>query len=204
MDATTKKALSRVNPRLLQSEAIQRCSLADCKGACCVFGVWVDLREVDDIMRNAAIILPHMPPDCRVPGEWFAAVEDRDKRSPSGRVIHTAIENRAEHYQGTACVFCLADGKCALQVAALANNLHPWRFKPFYCVLHPLDLDEEGRITLDAAEDMVNEQGSCLRRAPKPIPLLDTFEPELKYLLGEQTFSCLKQFTSRNTEDEPE
>jgi len=50
----------------------------------------------------------------------------------------------------------------------------------------------------------VNEQGSCLRRAPKPIALLDTFDPELKYLLGEQTFSCLKQFTSRNTEDEPE
>ena len=200
MDATTKKALSRVNPRLLQSEAIQRCSLADCKGACCVFGVWVDLREVDDIMRNAAIIMPHMPPDCRVPGEWFAAVEDRDKRSPSGRVIHTAVENRAEHYQGTACVFCLADGKCALQVAAVVNGLHPWRFKPFYCVLHPLDLDEDGRITLDKIEEMVDEEGSCVRPADHPVPLLDTFEPELNYLLGDKAYLSLKQIAKQANE----
>lgn len=204
MDDYTKKVLSRINPRLLKAEPIQRCKLSECKGACCVFGVWVDLREVDDIMRNAATILPHMPEDARVPGEWFAAVEDDDKRSPSGKVIHTAVENRPDHHKGTACIFCLADGKCALQVAALANGLHPWRFKPFYCVLHPLDLDEDGKITLDIIEDMVNEKASCVRSSPDLIPLLDTFGPELKYLLGEHAYLSLKRIAQVDSEGEEE
>lgn len=187
------QVLNRVSPRMLKAEALQRCKLGECKGACCVFGVWVDLREVDDIMRNATLILPHMPADARIPGEWFAAVEDIDKRSPSGRVIHTAVENRPEHYGGTACIFCLPDGKCALQVAAMANGLHPWRFKPFYCILHPLDLDEDGRITLDKVDEMVGEEGSCVRPALKPIPLIETFEPELSYLLGDKAYKDTKE-----------
>ncbi len=184
--------MERVNPRMLMSEPLQRCKLGECKGACCVFGVWVDLREVDDIIRNAAVILPHMPEDARTPGEWFAPVEDNDKRSPSGKVIHTAVENRPDHYRGTACIFCLADGKCALQVAAVANGLHPWRFKPFYCVLHPLDLDENSRITLDDMKEMVNEEGSCVRPAPEALPLTETFEPELRYLLGDNAYLALR------------
>jgi len=178
---------------MLESEPLQRCKLGDCRGACCVFGVWVDLREVDDIMRNAHLILPHMPENCRVPGEWFAAVEDTDTNSPSGRVIHTAVENRPQHYGGTACIFCLEDGKCALQVTAVANGLHPWRFKPYYCILHPLDLDEAGRITLDRSEEMVNEEGSCVRPAPYEIPLITTFESELRYLLGEKGYQALQE-----------
>lgn len=61
--------------------------------------------------------------------------------------------------------------------------MHPWRFKPFYCVLHPLDLDDNARITLDKMDEMINEEGSCVRPASHPVPLVDTFEPELKYLL---------------------
>ena len=198
----TNRTLERVNPRMLKAESLQRCQLSDCKGACCVFGVWVDLREVDDIMRNAATILPHMPEDSRNPGEWFAAVEDIDKHSPSGRVIHTAVENRPGHYGATACVFCLDDGKCALQVAAVANRLHPWRFKPFYCILHPLDLDEDGRITLDTVDEMVNEGGSCVRPAPEPIPLVVTFEPELRYLLGDNFYISLKVFAEKTNEQD--
>jgi hypothetical protein len=194
--------IDRVNPRMFRSEPLQRCELGECKGACCVFGVWVDLREVDDIMQNSAIILPFMPEDCRNPSEWFAGVEDNDPRSPSGRVCHTAVENRSEHYQGTACIFWLSDGKCALQVAADANGLHPWRFKPFYCILHPLDLDEKGRITLDEVEEMVNEPGSCVRAAPQPIPLVKTFEPEFRYLLGEKGFQALLEVTQQKKEPE--
>ena len=68
--------------------------------------------------------------------------------------------------------------------------MHPWRFKPFYCILHPLDLDEEGRITLDDTQLMLAEPGSCLRPADQPIPLVETFEPELRYLLAKQPTSA--------------
>src|SRR5659263_460297 len=62
--------------------------------------------------------------------------------------------------------------------------MHPWRFKPFYCILHPLDLDEQGRITVDSTEDLLEEQGSCLVPSDQPVPLIETFANELQYLLG--------------------
>ena len=46
----------RVNPRMLKSEPLRRCNLDDCHGACCVFGVWVDSREVTYILNNANLI----------------------------------------------------------------------------------------------------------------------------------------------------
>jgi hypothetical protein len=183
---------NRVDPRMLRAEPLRRCNLEECRGACCVFGVWVDLREVADILHHASLIIPHMPPESRNPGEWFAPIEDKDQHSPTGKVIHTAVENHLDHYGGTACVFWREDAKCALQVAAVQNNLHPWRFKPYYCILHPLDQDDQGRITLDQAEDLIAEPGSCLRSSEIPIPLVDTFAQELRYLLGEKMFAELR------------
>ena len=195
METIKNPVLERVNPRMLKSEPLQRCCLEDCKGACCVFGVWVDLKEVTDILRNAELIKPHLPESRQNSGEWFAAVEDNDKQSPSGKVIHTAIENVAAHYGGTACVFCREDAKCALQVAAVANGLHPWRFKPYYCILHPLDIDKQGRITLDKTSEMVNTPGSCVVPADHPIPLIQTFESELRYLLGDIGYNALNEMS---------
>jgi hypothetical protein len=71
--------------------------------------------------------------------------------------------------------------------------LHPWQFKPYYCILHPLDLDEQGRITLDETKLLLDEAGSCLRPAENPIPLVETFGPELRYLLGEKAYAALCQ-----------
>ncbi len=196
MEEIKNPVLDRVNPRLFDAEPIQRCCLDDCKGACCVFGVWVDPREVQDILSNSKLIIPHMAETTKNPGEWFVPVEDRDARSPSGRVIHTAVEPAPWHYGNTACVFCAVDGKCALQIAAVANNLHPWRFKPFYCILHPIDLGEDGRFTVDTLEAMLEEKGSCLRPADHPIPLMETFAEELAYLLGEKGYQAMHQMAA--------
>ena len=189
---TTNTYEDRVDPRMLRSEPLRRCKLEECQGACCVFGVWVDLREVDDILHHTSLIIPHMPLESRNPGEWFVPVEDKDHLSPTGKVNHTAVENHPEHYGGTACIFWRGDAKCALQVAAIHNNFHPWRFKPFYCILHPLDQDEHGRITLDQSEELASEPGSCLRSSETSIPLLDTFAQELRYLLGEKMYAELR------------
>lgn len=192
----------RINPRMLTSECMQRCVLHNCYGACCVFGVWADEREMNDILANAALIIPNMPPGRESPADWFASYQDKDEFSPSKLVVHTAVETVPEHYGGTACIFCLADGKCALQVAAMANGLHPWRFKPYYCILHPLDLDDEGRITVDETEEMVHEEGSCLQSADHPIPLVETFEEELRYLLGDKGYDEMAEEAKRIREGE--
>ena len=83
-------------------------------------------------------------------------------------------------------IFLRKDQKCALQVAAKEKGEHQWRFKPFYCILHPLDLDDDGRITLDEIELMLKEPTSCLVPSRQEIPLQETFREEFKYLLGKQ------------------
>ena len=187
---------NRLNPRMFEAEPMQRCELGECKGACCVFGVWVDTREVEDILANARLIQPHMPDGRTHTGDWFVPVEDDDANSPSGKVIHTAVEPAAWHYGGTTCTFCHTVGKCALQLAAVANGLHPWRFKPFYCILHPIDLDDKGRFTLDTFEALTTEEGSCLRPADRPIPFIETFAPELKYFLGDKGYQAMLEIAA--------
>jgi hypothetical protein len=172
---------------------MKRCCLDECRAACCLHGVWVDVREAKDIQENAHLIMLHMPPGREDSVLWFDERRESDPHSPSGHVLHSTVLEMPHHYGGTACVFLGEDHKCALQVAADAAGLHPWRFKPFYCILHPLDLDSEGRITLDATSDLLAEPASCLRSAESPIPLVDTFGTELRYLLGERGYKELRQ-----------
>lgn len=142
-------------------------------------------------MAHVDLISPHMPPDLRDPVVWLDGREEDDPFLPSGRVLHSTVLPDSQHYGRTACVFLRADSKCALQVAGDANGLHPWRFKPFYCILHPLDLDEAGRITLDETTLLLDEPGSCLRPAEREIPLAETFESELRYFLGDEGYGKL-------------
>lgn len=183
----------QLNPRLLQSEPMQRCRLSDCQAACCLYGVWLDTVEWQTIQAHAALIIPHMPAGCSDPSAWVDGRREADPHSRSGEVVHSRVLDASQHYGGTACVFLRADHKCALQVAGQQAGYHPWHFKPFYCILHPLDLDEQGRITLDRPEDLLGEPASCLRPSRQPVALLQTFEPELRYLLGEEAYQQLIQ-----------
>ena len=175
-----------INPHLYDSEPMQRCRLHECQGACCLYGVWVDVKEQEDILEHADLISPFMREGYSDPLTWFNNETDVDEFSPSKQVRHSTVLEDNTHYGGTACVFLRSDYKCALQVAAVKKRLHPWRFKPFYCILHPLDLDEQGRITLDETKLLLDEPGSCLRPAPLLIPLAETFESELIHFLGEE------------------
>lgn len=197
MDRNTIALSLNINPRLLENESLRRCTLSECRGACCLYGVWVDLKEAEDILQHQELILPEMPEGSKEPAEWFTGEQDEDGFSPSKRVIHSAVIEQPAHYGGTACIFWRADARCALQVAAQKAGLHPWRFKPFYCILHPLDLDDEGRITLDDAQPLSEEPGSCLRPANSPRPLVDTFEEELRYFLGDRRYERLRALCSQ-------
>lgn len=181
----------KITPRIYESDRLQRCDTSTCKAACCLHGVWVDLLEVKDILANASLILPYMPEESQVPGEWFDFHEEKARHSLTGQVRHTDILPFEDHYGGTACVFLRKDYLCALQVASIKNGFHQWRFKPFFCILHPLDMDDDGLITLDDTTELLNNKGSCLRPADQPIPLAVTFESELRYLLGEKGYQEL-------------
>lgn len=189
-----------VHPRLLRRERMRRCRLEECRAACCLHGVWLDTAEAQDILAHAALIAPHMPPGYTNPDHWLDERREADAFVPSGEVVHTAVLDAGWHYGGTACVFLRRDYKCALQVAGEASANHPWRFKPFYCILHPLDLDENGRITLDKSEALLDEPASCLRPAEEDIPLLDTFRPELEHFLGQERYQALRRKLAQRAE----
>lgn len=184
--------MREIHPRLLASEPLRRCDWPQCKAACCAYGVWLDEGEWREILAHAALIIPHLPPGWRDPARWLDGRREVDAFVPSGWVLHTRVRPDPGHYAGSACIFLRSDYKCALQVAGEAAGQHPWRFKPFYCILHPLDLDEDGRITLDEAAALAEEPGSCLRWADQAQPLLDLFEEELRYLLGDAAYQNLR------------
>lgn len=153
---------------------------------------------MDDVIAHAAMIQPYLREENQDPALWFDGRQEEDELSPSKIVFHTGVVEDGSHYGSTACVFLRDDHKCGLQVAADQNGQHPWRFKPFYCILHPLDLDEEGRITLDSYEALSEEEGSCLRPSKDAIPLVETFEPELRYLLGNRKYRQLLKTQPQN------
>ena len=152
----------------------------------------MDTVEAKTILAHADDILPHMRNANVFPDDWFDGRRSRDPHALSGTVIHTTVLDAPDHYGGTACAFLRDDHKCALQVAAEAAGHSAWHWKPFYCILHPLDLDTDGQITLDETELLLSEPASCLRAANAPVPLLDTFAEELRYLLGETRYAALK------------
>ncbi|HEX7556930.1 MAG TPA: DUF3109 family protein [Leptolinea sp.] len=185
-----------INPRMQQSEPMTRCKLHECQAACCIYGVWIDQLEAEKIIQFAEIIRPEMPESWQNPKYWFDEREEADERAVSGIVVHSRVIESARHYGASACIFLKADNKCALQTAARKAGMHPWSLKPFYCILHPLDLDEKGRITLDDTGLLLDEPGSCVRPSKRLIPLVDTFEPELRFFLGDQEFENLHLFVT--------
>ncbi|MBN2043816.1 MAG: DUF3109 family protein [Anaerolineales bacterium] len=178
-----------LHPRLNQAEKIKRCDWPECHAACCIYGAWVDKLHAEDILNHASEIGPLMEEEHQSPSSWFDGQEEPDDHALSGRVVHTTIIPNPYHLGGTSCIFLRKDFKCALQAAAEAVDEHPWRFKPFYCILHPLDIDEQGRITLDEVDLLLREPTTCLQPSRKPVRIKDLFAEELGYLVGKKSKS---------------
>jgi len=177
-----------ISPRMFIPETLQRCKLQECHGTCCAFGVWIDLQEKDRINEFAEIVQSCMDPTKFDQGDWFLSEIEMDSFTLSGRVIHTRLVSRKHPFKRNTCIFLRSDHKCALQVASEKLGRHPWFLKPFYCVLHPLDLNDNGQITLDHTKILLEEERSCLRYSEKLNSPIEIFEEELRFLLGDSTY----------------
>jgi hypothetical protein len=171
-----------IAPRLQETSLLRRCVLAECRGACCLHGVWVDPLERDDILDHAAQIAPFLASARQSSAEWFTKEQEAEPAFPSKIVVAARVCKNAAHYGGTECVFLRPDARCALQAAADAAGLHPWRYKPFHCILHPLTFDEQGRVTLAPDEELRAEPGSCFRLGAESQPLAQSLQAELDFL----------------------
>lgn len=105
-------------------------------------------------------------------------------------------DNRAgfpDHFPKTRCVFLTVDGKCSLQLLAIARGQHPWYWKPFSCWLHPLSVDEGPPPELvlhDEDSDPHRREGypgfivytECGRTRPGEEPAWRVLSEELEFL----------------------
>lgn len=191
----------RVDRTLAEARPIRRCALAECQSHCCTGGVYINVREAEDILAHAALIQPHLAPERQDPAQWFdGAVEPDDDHPAGGQVMGTRVWPDPTHPVGEGCVFLRPDRLCALQAAGIAAGEHPWRFKPFYCALHPLVYDEHC-LVLSEGSEMYLDGGSCNRPSLEaPVPLYLLFDAELELALGPAGYQALKDQIAREAQ----
>lgn len=176
------------HPRMLSGElfretTMRRCTLGECHAACCLHGVWMDPLEKEDLLRHAASIIPHLPEGRRDPAGWFREEREEDDFYPSGSVVASAVLPNPAHYGGTECVFLRPDWLCSLQVASVSAGMHPWRWKPFHCIIHPITI-EGGIFTIATDEELSAEEGGCFRAADKTGMMSKCLAEEIEFLLS--------------------
>jgi hypothetical protein len=189
-----------VDPRLLEARPMRRCQVETCQSYCCSGGVWIHTRQVDDLLAHQDLIIPHLPPERRDPAQWFDGVVELDTDNPeAGTCTGTNVVPDPTHPAGQTCIFLLANRRCALQAAAIAQGEHPWRFKPFYCCLHPLVLSE-GRLVYEDTSEICLEGGHCSAYDPdNVIPLYALFDVETRLVLGDEGFAALDALAQQQT-----
>jgi hypothetical protein len=184
-----------IDAKLLERKAITRCELRTCKGGCCADGVWVDKAHAEMVLAHAEQIKPFMPAERRDSATWFAEEHDDDPAFPSGRYIGTTTVDDASHPSGTTCRFLRPEDRfCAIQVAAAANGLDPWAWKPLYCCAFPVvdeHVDDDNnplpvkRLTIDDTNDLFLRGGGCHEVcAGEPQPMFQIYAEELVLMIG--------------------
>ncbi len=183
----------QIDRKLLETRLSARCRVAECQSWCCTGGVWLDLGQKDNILANAEMIKPFMPPDRRDLSQWFDGELEEHADYPSGWGEGTRVVTDRTHPAGQTCIFLRPEDRfCALQVASTTNGQHPWALKPFYCALHPITMEGD-LILLDDDNEIYLEGGHCQRPGSEPMPMYELFEGELRLVLGDDRYEELKR-----------
>jgi len=160
-----------------------------CSSACCSGGVYADTAERDTIIRHKEIIKKYMD-ETQNPDEasWFDAEDAEDEDFRSGRCIGTSVVNDK-------CVFLNAAGHCSMQLAAVAEGNHKWDWKPFYCVLYPIEVSGK-LVSFDPM--LQDEESCCTLKDAFDVPLFEGCRDELVYLLGEDGYAQIEERHRKN------
>lgn len=125
-------------------ERLHHCALAQCHGMCCYDGVYIGQETaevIEELVRVEAQFFAELgldlPETVIVESEWKGKMFGK-KTAVKPRPFSSYVDGFPSHFEDTACVFCMQDGRCALQVLSQSKGLHPWYYKPFPCWMHPL------------------------------------------------------------------
>jgi hypothetical protein len=167
-------------------------SPCSCVSRCCEGGVNIDLGERDVILAHQDQIAARMDEtQTRDVSVWFEKEIQEDPDYPSGHCIGTEVF-------GDKCVFLDKLGRCAIQLAAVAEGLDRWAWKPMYCVLYPIEISE-GLVSFNSM--LQGEQQCCSVRKEFQVPLFMACRAEIVHLIGEEGFAALeKHYRNRETQ----
>lgn len=171
------------------------CSMNNCTGSCCKWGVFADVSEKENIIKNAGLIQNYLEENQEHdPSKWFESEIHDDIDFPSGKSVGTQATDRG-------CVFLNSNGLCVLQKAAMTEGLHPFSLKPFYCVAYPLVIDHH-HLMIDNLE-IENKPNCCATELNGPKTIIDICSMELEFMLGEEGLRELTELSGRfNSTDE--
>lgn len=162
-----------------------RCVLAECKGACCRNGIWVDEGHIARVRARAAEVVPQMEPERRDPALWFSMGELMESADfPTGRGRPTEVIIDPDDESKDACIFLRRDFLCALQLTAP-------ELKPFDCYTYPV-LRSDGELTMDLTSPKELGGADCQRACTPPRSVLEVFEIELRTALGDVDLLALQ------------
>lgn len=139
----------RFKDAVINVESFERtynwCTLEGCGGTCCTHGVWLEPEEGEFLKSQEAYLRENLPKI----GMDVTGIKLIDESEQSGRFVSSTATKKShnprapEGWQHSACSFRREDGACGLQLLAVHEGKHPWHYKPTYCWLFPIDIDEE-------------------------------------------------------------
>ena len=171
----------RADPKLFSERFPASCRTSQCRGKCCVNGVWADLGDRDQILSHAELVRAHMDAEQEQDSRrWFGELRD-DADFPSRRAVATGL------WRG-GCVFLNGGGRCVLQTASLSQPPGTLDLKPFFCTAFPM--------TIDGAQLEVGEgydPACCIAAAQGSQDVFALCAQELVYMLGDEGAAALQR-----------
>ena len=180
----------KVDPRVLESQAVARCRVEECRAMCCSHGVYMDLADASRIIDEAELVKPNLPEAFRDVNNWFDGGVSEDTDFPSGWRVGTQVKPDRGKLEETSCVFLRPDNRCALQVTAVSLNRHKWDLKPYYCALYPL-IRLGDTLQLDDDNPLYRNGASCQRAEQVSVPMYELLQEELVLALGAEGYEHL-------------
>lgn len=182
----------RINPNLFELAAGEACDLAQCRAACCVGGIWVDLLAAQQILAHKETIAPLMAAEYRDQVErWFGEDELEHPDFPSGIALSTNVGPRSGDADRLGCIFVRADHRCSLQMASDQLGLPSPGLKPFDCATYPI-LRSEGELLYDDQSAKDHPGADCqMSKTAQLRPRHQVFRLEIELCIGKSAYAAL-------------
>jgi hypothetical protein len=192
----------KVDELIFTQGFVSYCDIDKCGGGCCHSGVYADTKEYENILRHKEEIIAVMDEtQIKDPAQWFDGEWIEDSDFPSGKATGTQVHDRDGGISGftEGCVFLDKRHFCSIQVAAAANGLHRWAWKPTYCIMFPITV-AEGTLTYDDSHSVDLHHCGPDGSGNYVHSVFEAMREELQNFLDEKEFALLENYYLENRE----